>query len=89
MTLPQQNTASARPTSFYYLMCQLDRVGYNPLKGNKYETQDLLSLGGFLFAKLFDTRSAIFSKLLSGFGSFDQGFRWLQRDPRWFITSLD
>lgn len=49
--------------------------GYNPLKGNKYETQDLLSLGGFLFAKLFDTRSAIFSKLLSGFGSFDQGFR--------------
>ena len=50
-------------------------LGYNPLKGNKYETQDLLSLGGFLFAKLFDTRSAIFSKLLSGFGSFDQGFR--------------
>lgn len=31
MTLPQQNTASARPTSFYYLMCQLDRVQYqNP-----------------------------------------------------------
>ena len=28
MTLPQQNTASARPTSFYYLMCQLDRVQY-------------------------------------------------------------
>ncbi len=51
------------------------RLGYNPLKGNKYETQDLLSLGGFLFANLFDTRSAIFSKLLSGFGSFDQGFR--------------
>ena len=30
MTLPQQNTASARPTSFYYLMCQLDRVQYQP-----------------------------------------------------------
>ncbi|MDA3723946.1 hypothetical protein, partial [Limosilactobacillus fermentum] len=29
MTLPQQNTASARPTSFYYLMCQLDRVQYH------------------------------------------------------------
>ncbi len=28
MTLPQQNTASARLTSFYYLMCQLDRVQY-------------------------------------------------------------
>ena len=28
MTLPQQNTALARPTSFYYLMCQLDRVQY-------------------------------------------------------------
>ncbi|MCI1926388.1 MAG: hypothetical protein LKJ72_05020, partial [[Lactobacillus] timonensis] len=28
MTLPQQNIASARPTSFYYLMCQLDRVQY-------------------------------------------------------------
>ena len=28
MTLPQQNTASTRPTSFYYLMCQLDRVQY-------------------------------------------------------------
>lgn len=34
----------------------LDWYGYNPLEGNKYETQDLLSLGGFLFAKLFDTR---------------------------------
>lgn len=56
-------------------MKSLSQNGYNPLKGNKYETQDLLSLGGFLFAKLFDTRSAIFSKLLSGFGSFDQGFR--------------
>ncbi|WP_260239381.1 hypothetical protein, partial [Limosilactobacillus fermentum] len=36
MTLPQQNTASARPTSFYYLMCQLDRAQYpelsHPLK---------------------------------------------------------
>ncbi|MDC6078322.1 aminotransferase class I/II-fold pyridoxal phosphate-dependent enzyme, partial [Limosilactobacillus fermentum] len=28
---PQQNTASARPTSFYYLMCQLDRVQYPPV----------------------------------------------------------
>ncbi len=28
MTLPQQNTASTRLTSFYYLMCQLDRVQY-------------------------------------------------------------
>ncbi len=73
----------------YKTVKQLSDEGYNPLKGNKYETQDLLSLGGFLFAKLFDTRSVIFSKLLSGFGSFDQGFRWLQRDPRWFITSLD
>ncbi|WP_225425064.1 hypothetical protein, partial [Lentilactobacillus parafarraginis] len=32
MTLPQQNTASARPTSFYYLMCQLDRVQYQILQ---------------------------------------------------------
>lgn len=32
MTLPQQNTASARPTSFYYLMCQLDRVQYPRLQ---------------------------------------------------------
>lgn len=31
MTLPQQNIASARPTSFYYLMCQLDRVQYRML----------------------------------------------------------
>ncbi len=31
MTLPQQNTASARPTSFYYLMCQLDRVQYRKI----------------------------------------------------------
>ena len=30
MTLPQRNTALARPTSFYYLMCQLDRVQYQP-----------------------------------------------------------
>ncbi|WP_434482189.1 DDE-type integrase/transposase/recombinase, partial [Limosilactobacillus fermentum] len=34
MALPQQNTASSRPTSFYYLMCQLDRVQYHPLRPN-------------------------------------------------------
>ena len=38
MTLPQQNTASARSTSFYYLMCQLDRVQYPAM------TQALLKL---------------------------------------------
>ena len=38
MTLPQQNTASARPTSFYYLMCQFDRVQYPAM------TQALLKL---------------------------------------------
>ncbi|WP_225425047.1 hypothetical protein, partial [Lentilactobacillus parafarraginis] len=36
MTLPQQNTASARPTSFYYLMCQLDRVQYLITVQNPY-----------------------------------------------------
>ena len=74
-------TASAKANTIWFGIVQmvklnkLDVFSYNPLKGNKYETQDLLSLGGFLFAKLFDTRSVIFSKLLSGFGSFDQGFR--------------
>ncbi|WP_206705619.1 hypothetical protein, partial [Limosilactobacillus portuensis] len=28
MTLPQRNTALARPTNFYYLMCKLDRAQY-------------------------------------------------------------
>ena len=32
----------------YKTVKQLSDEGYNPLKGNKYETQDLLSLGGFL-----------------------------------------
>lgn len=31
MTLPQRNTALARPTNFYYLMCKLDRAQYQPV----------------------------------------------------------
>ena len=56
MTLPQQNIASARPTSFYYLMCQLDRVQYHIARVYSYivyygysmirfTTGDMTSLG--------------------------------------------
>ncbi|MBM9561342.1 hypothetical protein, partial [Limosilactobacillus fermentum] len=48
MTLPQQNTDSARPTSFYYLMCQLDRVQYlffNPVvNGHRQKPLDVNSM---------------------------------------------
>ncbi len=35
MTLPQRNTALARPTNFYYLMCKLDRAQYHEHQSNK------------------------------------------------------
>lgn len=45
MTLPQRNTALARPTNFYYLMCKLDRAQYQQKRKQmlrKFERQSLL-----------------------------------------------
>ncbi|WP_225209442.1 hypothetical protein, partial [Limosilactobacillus fermentum] len=41
MTLPQQNTALARPTSFYYLMCQLDRVQYRTSRISSFPLKEM------------------------------------------------
>ena len=69
MTLPQRNTALARPTSFYYLMCKLDRAQYHQKQDTLFKClfEDFKATGGIPKEIWFDNISTVVDHKLSDF----------------------